>query len=103
MPKPVCPKCCRFYRPKKNGTAFVEMMPKVGNAPAGLAAPDAWKPYKLWVGDLWHCLGCGGEIVIGALNPLNEHYRPDFDAAVKVAERLTRQALGRDLIRVNDC
>lgn len=96
MPKPVCPKCQRFYRPKRNGTAFIENMP-IGNVlvPAGTEAPHLWKPYKLWMGDLWECLGCGNEIVVGhASSPIAEHYQSNFCAEVL---RL------KPTITVNDC
>ena len=64
------------------------------SAPPGIAAPHLWKPYKLWLGDLWECNGCGHQIVVGALNPVSEHYMPDFDDQV--------QAMKPKLI-VNDC
>jgi hypothetical protein len=83
MPKPACPKCSLFFRPKVNGTAFVECMPIGQVAPAGNAAPEAWKPYKLWIGDLWDCRGCGAEIIVGApVSPLAEHYQKDFATEV---------------------
>lgn len=80
--KPVCRPCQRFFRPKKNGFAFVEGMPIGPDRPLpGTQEPEKWKPYKLWMGDLWHCQGCGAEIVVGvAPEPLAEHYQPDFEA-----------------------
>jgi len=95
--KPICVKCERFYRPKKNGTPFVEMMPKGGPqvAPPGTSDRDMWQPYKLWMGDLWSCQGCGHELIVGTgSNPLSEHFKPDFEAQVK--------AWDAKLI-VNDC
>lgn len=88
MPKPVCVKCECFYRPKKNGYAFIEGKPD--NKPShltaeeirGLRHPSAWTPYKLWNGDLWKCPDCGHEIVVGALHQVSEHYYPDWDEAV---------------------
>jgi hypothetical protein len=59
MPKPACPKCQRFYRPKKNGYFFIESMPRGGGpdddlpTPSGTSRPDLWQPYKLWSADLW--------------------------------------------------
>ena len=95
MPKPVCVKCQRFYRPKKNGYSFVEGMPKYNGAPPGTIEPDSWQPYKLWHADLWQCQGCGHEIVVGAgCDPIAEHYQPDFAKAVTV--------FGATL-QVNDC
>lgn len=93
--KPICVKCQRFYRPKKTGFRFVEGMPISNRAQPGTAEPEKWKPYKLWVGDLWECEGCGSQIVSGfARSPISEHYEPEF--AGKLA------ALGEHL-QVNDC
>ena len=74
--KPICVKCRRFYRPKKNGTAFIEGMPIYGaSVPAGLAAPELWQPYKLWMGDLWACPDCGSEIIVGTgVKPISERH-----------------------------
>jgi hypothetical protein len=81
--KPICVKCGRFYRVQRNGKRFVEMMPG-GNgrrAEPGLEHAEQWTPYKLWVGDLWKCEGCGHELISGvAREPLAEHYQPDFPA-----------------------
>jgi hypothetical protein len=81
---------------KKSGYVFTEGMPKGGMpAPPGNEAPDAWKPYKLWVGDLWECLGCKAQTVLGfGQNPISEHYRPEFQ---ELCERLPPQ------MQVNDC
>lgn len=94
--KPVCVKCQRFYRPKRNGTPFLEMAPDGSSRPAsGTAEPDKWKPYKLWHADLWHCLGCGHELIVGAgYQPMSEHWKDDFEA---VCESFDVK------IRVNDC
>lgn len=94
--KPICVPCQRFFRPKKNGFSFIEGMP-VGNARAepGTSDPDSWKPYKLWMGDLWECHGCGTNIVVGvAGSPLAEHYQTDFTSHVA--------SFGPKL-QVNDC
>ena len=56
--KPICVPCQRFYRPKQNDYSFVEGMPTHGAKP-GTEEPDKWRPYKLWLGDLWECKGCG--------------------------------------------
>jgi hypothetical protein len=78
--KPICVPCARFYRPKKNGFYFLEGMPKGDARPqSGTAEPEKWKPYKLWVGDLWECQGCGATLISGvAGSPLAEHHQPDF-------------------------
>ena len=95
MPKPVCPKCQRFMRPKTNGVAWVENMPTETSALPGRVESKKWKPYKLWVGDLWSCIECGFEIIIGAPpEPISEHFRPDFAGMM---ERL------KPAFKVNDC
>jgi hypothetical protein len=103
--KPVCVKCQCFYRPKKNGYVFMEMMPSGGD-PAefrktsfeerrGTKMPHLWQPYKLWRGDLWACPECEHETIVGvAYEPISEHYKPDFADAVK--------ALPPQVV-INDC
>lgn len=86
--KPVCVNCKLFYRPEKNGTHFEEGRP-VGSAAA------SWAPYKLWVGDLWKCKGCGAQIIVGVpLNSISEHYHLDYAEQVKK---------WRPILRVDDC
>lgn len=95
--KPICFPCQRFYRPKKNGFPFVEAMPAVGvdRPEPGTAAPDHWTPYKLWVGDLWECQGCGHQAIVGvAHEPVSEHFRKDFTE--------WRESMGATF-QVNDC
>lgn len=97
--KPVCVRCQCFYRPEKNGFPFIEGMPN-GTAFSneeirGIRYPDAWEPYKLWIGDLWKCPDCDHEIVVGvASRPVAEHYEERFSNAVT--------KLGATL-QVNDC
>jgi len=93
--KPICVNCQRFYRPKKNGVFFIESMPTVSGAPAGKTAPESWKPYKLWSGDLWECHGCGHQIISGVgREPIAEHYQETFASDVN--------AYGARL-QINDC
>ena len=93
--KPICVPCQRFFRPAKNGFAFIEAMPD-GTALPGKAEPEYWQPYKLWMGDKWHCPDCGAEIVVGcAAQPISEHYLPEFADLVK--------SFGGDQLQVNDC
>lgn len=94
--KPVCKPCNRFFRPEKNGYFFLEGMPKDDRRPEeGNAEPEAWKPYKLWVGDLWKCKGCGAEIVVGVTGgPISEHYKSNFQEALE---------LYPPNLQVNDC
>lgn len=74
MPKPACPKCSMFYRPKKNAILVIE------------GAPDAnkvWSPYKVWYADLWHCLSCGHELISGfGKQPVSERHENDFQGWV---------------------
>ena len=71
-------------------------MPKGNNARPGTEEPELWAPYKLWVGDLYECEGCGAKIVSGfGRAPIAEHYQPDFAEKVK--------DLGADQLQVNDC
>lgn len=39
-----------------------------------------WKSYKLWMGDLWECQGCGAELVLtgAAQVPVGEHFQKDY-------------------------
>ncbi len=85
MLKPICPKCQRFYRPKKNGTPFVEMKPRSGlSHPPGIEAPEMWETYKLWMGDLWECRGCGHELIVGTGNrPISQDFHPDFQMQIE--------------------
>lgn len=81
--KPICVPCQRFFRPTKNGKSFIEGMPTENGASSGLAAPEKWRPYKLWIGDEWGCPDCGATIVVGVgFNPISEHYLPEFAAEV---------------------
>lgn len=102
MPKPVCVGCQCFYRPKRNGYAFIEGKPdgpavrfSTADSRRGTKLPEAWTPYKLWNGDLWQCPECAHEIIVGVIGPpLSEHYLPDFDYRVKQF---------RATLQVNDC
>jgi hypothetical protein len=100
MMKPVCVPCQRFYRPKKNGTNFIENMPAMTGALPGTQEPEKWVPYKLWTGDLWECEGCGTQIIVGVPSvPISEHYMGNFRAEVTSAEL----RMGKALDVVNDC
>lgn len=93
--KPICVPCKRFLRAKKNGFYFLEGMQAEDGAQPGTAEPEKWKPYKLWVGDLWECPGCGAQIVSGVgRDRVAEHYQDDF------AERVKRHGAE---FQVNDC
>lgn len=99
MPKPACPSCRCFYRPKTNGFAFVEGMPNGSANPdaniRGNRAPGAWQPYKLWLGDLWECPDCLAQVIVGTgCGPVAEHYQPEFKTAV---------AHYGATVQVNDC
>jgi hypothetical protein len=96
--KPVCVKCERFFRPKKNGFYFLEGAPAPGEEHAlpGLAEPERWAPYKLWAGDLWECPDCGATILSGfGSGPISYHHDPDFETLA--------DALGARQLLVKDC
>jgi len=93
--KPICVRCQRFYRVLENGYSFVEGMPTEIGAQPGKEEPEKWKPYKLWRGDLWVCIGCGNLIIAGvARAPVAEHYQPEFaDTVARMEAKL----------QINDC
>ena len=79
--KPICVRCARFYRVKKNGFTFVEGMPKPSDyhVEPGIENDADWEDYKLWRGDLWECHGCGHQLIEGVASaPMAEHYQPEF-------------------------
>lgn len=99
MPKPVCIACQCFFKPKKNGYAFIEGMPNSAARPGdnirGKRQPESWDPYKVWMGDLWECPDCGAEVVIGCgVGPVAEHYQPDFQ---------NRATVFGATVQINDC
>ena len=100
--KPICCKCQRFFKVKKNGFRFIEGMPKAGERPKpGIEEAHNWVPYKLWVGDLYECQGCGDQIVSGfGSGPISEHYMDDFNETVLRSEAVNN---GISLLQVNDC
>jgi hypothetical protein len=96
--KPVCVPCRRFYRMREQGFYLIEGMPRSGQrrSKPGLEEPQNWKPYKVWVADLWECKGCGQQILSGfGCSPLSEHYREDFAQVVAQTKA--------DQLQVNDC
>ena len=102
--KPICVKCQRFYQPETTGVAFIEAMPSVDCETGRSAVPGSshrylWTPYKLWMGDLWKCQGCGRQLIVGVgQNPISEHYKPDFK------EQIQRESALRGIaVQVNDC
>jgi len=55
-----------------------------------------WTPYKVWVGDLWHCPDCHAQIIVGVGHSrLAEHYEPGFTLAI--------EQTGADQLLVKDC
>lgn len=94
--KPICVPCQRFFRMKQCGFYFIEGMPIGRDVVPGTAAPEQWRPYKVWAGDRWECEGCGTVILSGfGRERIAEHYEPDF------ADRVKR--LNADQFQVNDC
>lgn len=70
----ICAKCQIELRPKTNGVYVLERA--------------TFGPYALWVADLWHCPGCGLEVILGfAPKPFAEHYQADFVEKVEAADR----------------
>jgi hypothetical protein len=97
MLKPICVKCARFYRMKKGGFYFVEGMPRAGShrPESGIEHDAEWEDYKLWVGDLWECRGCGHELISGVgYMPLAENFQEGF-------QRWVDECGAK--FRVNDC
>jgi len=94
--KPICVPCQRFFKIKKTGFYFIEGMPRDNDTLPGTKEPENWKPYKVWVGDLWECQDCGSKVVVGCGGgPLAEHYETDFLEQVR--------CLNADQLQVNDC
>jgi hypothetical protein len=86
--KPVCVPCGLFFKAKKTGAYVEEGMPRN-------EARTEWDPYKVWVGDMYECRGCGAQMVIGfGQGPVAEHFQKDYQ------ERVARMNL---VCRVNDC
>lgn len=85
MPMTACPTCRRFYKVKKSGYYFEEGMPRGAG----------WAPYKLWVGDLYECEGCGAQVITGVgMEPLAEHYQKGYaDTVARVGAT----------VRIDDC
>lgn len=82
--KPICVPCQRFYRCKHNEHYFIEGMP--GPEWDGMSGKDSpgWLPYKVWLGDLWECPGCGHQTVSGiGRNRVAEHYESEFAIVIK--------------------
>lgn len=96
MPKPICIPCQRFFRVRTTGFYFTEGMPIGNDVPPGTAAPDQWKPYKIWGGDRWGCDGCGAEIISGfGKQPVAVQHEDRFSDL--------RRGLNADQFQVNDC
>lgn len=91
--KPICVKCQRFYRPKRNGVRFVENMPTILRAAPGTTNPENWTPYKVWQADLWECKGCHHELICGAgACPIAIDHEQNFQQALETVNFI-----------VNDC
>ena len=79
MPKPVCVKCQRFYRPHRNGVHILEGKPNGVRVPPGTSRPELWEPYKVWMADMWKCQGCGHELINGfGHSPLWQDFQPNM-------------------------
>lgn len=74
--KPICAPCKLFFQPEKNGYVFEEGFGDGTN-----------RPYKLWVGDLWKCKGCGTTIVVGTPEcPIAHHHEEHYDEVRRAAD-----------------
>ena len=92
--RPICIKCQRFFRCKKNDYWFTEGARPSFSVMPGNAEPEKWFPYKVWAGDLYECPECKTQIISGfAREPLSESYKPDFEDL--------RKSLGADQFQVN--
>jgi hypothetical protein len=68
MLKPICAKCERFFKPKKNGVAFEEGY-----------GDGTRRPYKLWLGDLWECPNCEAQVIVGTgASPVVHAHEPGY-------------------------
>jgi len=95
MPKPICVKCGLFYKPKKCGVTWEEGFPQTIRV-FGAQEQTEWVPYKLWVGDLMECRGCGDQIISGhGHSPIAEQHYPNY------ADIVAR--FSPVFVRVNDC
>jgi hypothetical protein len=65
MPKPVCIKCQRFFRPHRCGISVLEGKPVMEGIKPGTEDAAFWAPYKVWRADRYKCNGCGTEILVG--------------------------------------
>jgi predicted RNA-binding Zn-ribbon protein involved in translation (DUF1610 family) len=75
MPHPVCCKCNREFKPKKNGVMVQENIDEKGD------------PYKIWNADLFECPKCGVEIIYGyGINPVSQEFMKDFKDLQKDVE-----------------
>lgn len=92
--KPICVRCQLFFKPHKNGVAFEEGMPISGHN-ARTNQITNWGPYKLWLGDLWKCRGCGAEIIVGVgQHAVAEHFQTHYEREREILD---------PLFRVDDC
>lgn len=74
----ICWPCRREMNPKTNGVYVVELAESVPG------------PYKVWVGDLWGCAGCGAEVALDFSKPIAEHWQRDFGAILSSARNSDR-------------
>jgi len=76
MPKMVCTKCEREFKPKRNGVHVHELM------------KNDTAIYKIWDADLWECPDCNSEVVAGfGRVPMAEHFETEQMQAVLTFER----------------
>lgn len=79
MKKPACVGCQRFFKIKRNGVLIEEGMPFPTGETQADQPKEGWRPYKLYVGDLWECERCGTQLALGNSQAVCEHYMPNYD------------------------
>lgn len=61
-----------------------EQMPIATSAEPGTIDPTAWRPYKIWMADLYECQSCGHQIIAGyGVAPACEQHEPRMAEALK--------------------
>ena len=76
--QPVCVKCERGLKCKRNGVYFV-------------ATDHDGYDYELWSSDLWECRGCGVQILRRGTGqePIASSFEDDFQQKVEAAEKIS--------------
>ncbi len=73
--RPVCVKCQRYFKIKRNGVVVEEGMP---TPPLQDGKSDRWVPYKLYMADLYECERCKGQLAITSGHQFSEHFEESY-------------------------